>query len=150
MISLDNVDPDASKKHPFPCPCSYRTALLHYVDITTTVKSHVLSELVSHTKDAEDLAKLELLSSGTPEGKALYDEWVIGSNRHIVALLEDLKSCRPPLDLVLELMPRLQCRYYSISSSSRLHRDRIHVTACLLYTSPSPRDGLLSRMPSSA
>ena len=25
-----------------------------------------------------------------------------------------------------------------------------HVTICLLYTSPSPRDGLLSRMPSSA
>ena len=24
------------------------------------------------------------------------------------------------------------------------------MTACLLYTSPSPRDGLLSRMPSSA
>ena len=25
-----------------------------------------------------------------------------------------------------------------------------HITDCLLYTSPSPRDGLLSRMPSSA
>ena len=25
-----------------------------------------------------------------------------------------------------------------------------HSSACLLYTSPSPRDGLLSRMPSSA
>ena len=25
-----------------------------------------------------------------------------------------------------------------------------HATPCLLYTSPSPRDGLLSRMPSSA
>ena len=25
-----------------------------------------------------------------------------------------------------------------------------HVSTCLLYTSPSPRDGLLSRMPSSA
>ena len=25
-----------------------------------------------------------------------------------------------------------------------------YVVACLLYTSPSPRDGLLSRMPSSA
>ena len=25
-----------------------------------------------------------------------------------------------------------------------------HLGACLLYTSPSPRDGLLSRMPSSA
>ena len=27
---------------------------------------------------------------------------------------------------------------------------RKHKTSCLLYTSPSPRDGLLSRMPSSA
>ena len=25
-----------------------------------------------------------------------------------------------------------------------------HIRSCLLYTSPSPRDGLLSRMPSSA
>ena len=28
--------------------------------------------------------------------------------------------------------------------------ERLPRTACLLYTSPSPRDGLLSRMPSSA
>ena len=28
--------------------------------------------------------------------------------------------------------------------------DGSYATACLLYTSPSPRDGLLSRMPSSA
>ena len=28
--------------------------------------------------------------------------------------------------------------------------DMIRFTTCLLYTSPSPRDGLLSRMPSSA
>ena len=27
---------------------------------------------------------------------------------------------------------------------------RDHIYICLLYTSPSPRDGLLSRMPSSA
>ena len=29
------------------------------------------------------------------------------------------------------------------------YRD-VHFRSCLLYTSPSPRDGLLSRMPSSA
>ena len=28
--------------------------------------------------------------------------------------------------------------------------DDAQIAACLLYTSPSPRDGLLSRMPSSA
>ena len=31
-----------------------------------------------------------------------------------------------------------------------LHLDPEYAATCLLYTSPSPRDGLLSRMPSSA
>ena len=32
-----------------------------------------------------------------------------------------------------------------------IEKERLHViSTCLLYTSPSPRDGLLSRMPSSA
>ena len=38
-----------------------------------------------------------------------------------------------------------------VGSSSKEHRGKIvAIYACLLYTSPSPRDGLLSRMPSSA
>ena len=35
------------------------------------------------------------------------------------------------------------------SATQLLTKKRFHIT-CLLYTSPSPRDGLLSRMPSSA
>ena len=44
----------------------------------------------------------------------------------------------------------------SIYVEREYHSDKIEETinnslnACLLYTSPSPRDGLLSRMPSSA
>lgn len=132
VISLDNVDPDASKKHPFPCPCTYRTALLHYVDITSTVKHHVLAEMIQHAKQEEDIEKLQKLSGSNGESKEFYDQWIVNDNRHIVAVLEDLASCKPPLDLILELMPRLQCRYYSISSSSKVHRDRIHVTAVLV------------------
>ena len=36
------------------------------------------------------------------------------------------------------------------SESPALLEGRVQHTVCLLYTSPSPRDGLLSRMPSSA
>jgi NADPH-ferrihemoprotein reductase len=34
VFTLTNLDEDSSKKHPFPCPTTYRTALSYYVDIT--------------------------------------------------------------------------------------------------------------------
>ena len=37
-----------------------------------------------------------------------------------MAVLEDLPSFRPPLDHLVELLPRLQARYYSISSSPKV------------------------------
>ena len=38
----------------------------------------------------------------------------------------------------------------SVSPNLDLKAVKVGVSTCLLYTSPSPRDGLLSRMPSSA
>ena len=38
----------------------------------------------------------------------------------------------------------------SMLRATTLKPDVIKLSGCLLYTSPSPRDGLLSRMPSSA
>merc|ERR1719445_2085421 len=34
VFTMTNVDEDSSKKHPFPCPTTYGTALSHYVEIT--------------------------------------------------------------------------------------------------------------------
>ena len=39
---------------------------------------------------------------------------------------------------------------YKITDDANVDADGIILRSCLLYTSPSPRDGLLSRMPSSA
>ena len=38
----------------------------------------------------------------------------------------------------------------NLSAADRARSQRLLLNTCLLYTSPSPRDGLLSRMPSSA
>ena len=35
-------------------------------------------------------------------------------------------------------------------SIKTIERNKLHILTCLLYTSPSPRDATLSRMPSSA
>ena len=60
---------DSPKKHPFPCPTTYRTALMHYVDITSTVKTHVLCELTEYAKDPEHKEFLTNISDTTEEAK---------------------------------------------------------------------------------
>ena len=52
-FSLINTDEDSSKKHPFPCPTTYATALRHYVDITSTPRTHVLKELAEYATNPE-------------------------------------------------------------------------------------------------
>jgi len=140
VFTLKNTDAYSSKKHPFPCPTTYRTALTHYVDICAPPRTHVLKEFLRHTTGEEDRAHLTLLTAKGEEGKALYQGWVVDACRSVLHVLEDLPSCRPPLDLVCEMLPRLQARYYSISSSSRTHPTSIHITAVVLrYTTPTNR-----------
>ncbi|KAH8040982.1 hypothetical protein HPB51_013382 [Rhipicephalus microplus] len=140
VITLKNLDEDSSKKHPFPCPCSYRTALLYYVDITTPPRTHVLKEISEYATNEEEKKMLKLMSSSSDEGKSLYKQWVLNDCRSVVHILEDLPSARPPLDHLLELMPRLQARYYSISSSPKVHPDSIHMTAVKVeYETPTKR-----------
>ena len=63
-----------------------------------------------------------------------------------VIFQETAKLKKPvPAEKVIELSEKL----LEPSSHSKRYPPRLHKT-CLLYTSPSPRDGLLSRMPSSA
>lgn len=141
IFTLINTDEESSKKHPFPCPSSYRTALVHYLDITSNPRTHVLKELAEYCSDPVEKEKLKLMSSTSPEGKDLYQKWIIEENRNIVHILEDMPSCHPALDHLCELLPRLQPRYYSISSSPKLCPNTVHITAVVVeYTTPTGRD----------
>lgn len=129
VISLSSVDEQASKPHPFPCPTSYRTALTHYVDITSCPRTNVLKELADWASDPKEKEFLLKITSASEEGKQEYNEWIMKDKRSIVSVLEDLSSFKPPLDHLLELLPRLQARYYSISSSSKMYPSSVHITA---------------------
>lgn len=140
VFSLINTDTDSSKKHPFPCPTTYRTALTHYLEITAIPRTHILKELAEYCTDDADKQLLRSMASITPEGKEKYQSWIQDACRNVVHILEDIKSCKPPLDHVCELLPRLQPRYYSISSSAKLHPTDVHVTAVLVeYKTPTGR-----------
>ncbi|KAG8182223.1 hypothetical protein JTE90_002654 [Oedothorax gibbosus] len=139
-FSLNNLDEDSTKKHPFPCPTTYRTALMHYVDITSIPRTHVLKEIADYAKDEEHKKMLKMMGTSSEEGKSLYLNWVVKDHRSIIHILEDLPSVKPPMDHVLELLPRLQARYYSISSSPKVHPTSVHITAVLVdYETPTKR-----------
>lgn len=140
IFSLINTDQESTKKNPFPCPTSYRTALSHYIEITALPRTHILRELAEYCADEKDKQQLLLMATNSQEGKALYQSFVVEACRNIVHILEDLPSCKPPMDHICELLPRLQPRYYSISSSPKLHPETVHITAVVVqYKTPTGR-----------
>ena len=77
------------------------------------------------------------------------------STKVLTAFFEQLLSCKVlllPYDyyLQIKLLSPVNCKNFY--SALRFLRKSFfgQLSVCLLYTSPSPRDGLLSRMPSSA
>ncbi|CAD6188617.1 unnamed protein product [Caenorhabditis auriculariae] len=126
---LINTDEDASKRHPFPCPTTYRTALTHYVDICAPVKSHVLKAISDYSTDENEKQHLTLLSTATEDGLKEYAKYIVKERRSIVDVLRDHPTCKPPIEYLLELLPRLQARYYSIASSPRVNEENIAICA---------------------
>ncbi|XP_060028306.1 NADPH--cytochrome P450 reductase [Erinaceus europaeus] len=129
VMSLNNLDEESNKKHPFPCPTSYRTALTYYLDITNPPRTNVLYELAQYAAQPAEQEQLRKMASSSGEGKELYLSWVVEARRHILAILQDYPSLRPPIDHLCELLPRLQARYYSIASSSKVHPSSVHICA---------------------
>ncbi|PIC39356.1 hypothetical protein B9Z55_011071 [Caenorhabditis nigoni] len=139
---LVNVDEDASKRHPFPCPTTFRTALSHYVDICAPVKSHVLKAISEYCTDESEKEYLNKLSVANEEGLKEYARYIVKERRSIVDVLTDQKTCKPPIEYLLELLPRLQARYYSIASSPRVNEEKIAV--CAVVTKYTIGDRLIN------
>ena len=70
---------ESNKKHPFPCPTTYRTALLHYVDITSKAKGNVLQGLIEYARDSKEKEFLEKLTKNDDEGKVLVGQQLVNT-----------------------------------------------------------------------
>lgn len=122
---------------PFPMPITVRECLARYCDLTSAPRRSELKLLAAYAKDPTD--KKALLRMSSKEGKAEYREKILDAHVGLVDLLRLCPSIEAPMEHFLSFCPRMLPRYYTISSSSSVHPNSVHLTVAV--TESQKKDG---------
>ena len=115
---------------PVPTPCAVEDALRYHADLRAPVPKQLLLLLSEHAADPIEAKRLHHLASAA--GKEEYHDYIHTQGRGLTELLDEFPSTNPPLGALLELVPKLAPRYYTISSASALDRSTLHMTVKII------------------
>ena len=126
---------------PFPMPITIRECLTRYCDLTSAPRRSDLKLLAQYATDGVDRQCLTRLSS--KEGKKEYKEKIMDGYVGMVDLLKLCPSVSMPLEHFISVCHFNLPRFYTISSSSSVHPDSVHLTAAV--TEAKRPDGSMFR-----
>ncbi|XP_073831240.1 methionine synthase reductase [Musca autumnalis] len=114
------VNPSCTKKTAkvpahIPAASTPRELLRDCVNIRGVLKKQLLSSLANFCSDNDEKSFLKCLSS--KEGVSFYNDLIMNKGFNLLDILETCHTCRPPLALLIEHLPRLLPRPYSIANS---------------------------------
>ncbi|TMW57340.1 hypothetical protein Poli38472_003265 [Pythium oligandrum] len=125
ITAADGLDQDD-----FPSPTSLKDLFSKYLDIQGTPRRTFFARLSLFATNEEEKEKLEEIAS--PEGADLLYDYCIREKKTYVEVLLDFPSVKVPLDLLVQFIPRLKPRSYSISSSTLQHPGQVHLTVAIV------------------
>ncbi|NWU17763.1 MTRR reductase, partial [Cephalopterus ornatus] len=106
----------ASRPQHIPERSTLKFILTWCLEIRAVPKKAFLRALVECTSDAGEKRRLQELCSR--QGASDYMRFIRESNVCFLDLLHAFPSCKPSLNLLIEHLPKLQARSYSVSSSN--------------------------------
>jgi len=116
--------PDA--RNPIPDELKVRQLFECVLDIYGKPNRRFYDQLALFAKDEEEKKTLETLTSDDPKGKEMYRNMSEDMVNH-VDVLKAFPSARPPLDQLMNMIPVIKPRSYSIASSPLMHPDAIEL-----------------------
>jgi len=125
---------------PFSGPLPLRSAIGYFADVLSSPNKTCLWALAAFASNPAESQRLRRMA--LPEGKDEYSEYIAKPHRSLLEVLRDFPSTQPvPIGAFFgSLAPRLQPRFYSISSSPALHPTAMHITAAVVKdTMPTGR-----------
>lgn len=134
-VRTENDVPETKPCQHIKWPCSVRSAFMHGVDLTSPPKKSLLRVLAEYCSDAKE--KEELMHLCSRDGRKDYMERIVKSHCGFCDVLMQHASCKPPFEVLLDALPPLAPRMYSVSSSpaSSPHVADVAFTA-VEYTTP--------------
>ncbi|CAK9002147.1 unnamed protein product [Durusdinium trenchii] len=114
-----------------PTELSVRQLFSHVLDIFGKPNRKFFQTLALFAKDEAEKKQLQSIVENSKEGAALYRD-LTHDFAHHADVLKKFASARPPIEHLLQMMPVLKPRSYSIASSPLMHPDKIQLCVVLV------------------
>ncbi|KAL5273194.1 MTRR family protein [Megaselia abdita] len=143
-LSIKKNTTKKAAKIPFSQITTPRQILRDYLNFRSIPKKLFLRSLVEYTENPSERHFLGTLSS--KEGAKLYSELTGEKKKTFVEILKSCPSCKPSLSLLIEHLPKLLPRPYSLANS-HLKSPDIKVIFSVLEENPGLTTSLMEKSP---
>ncbi|KAK2773050.1 NADPH-cytochrome P450 reductase [Onygenales sp. PD_12] len=119
---------DITAKVPFPTPTTYDAAIRYHMEICGPASRQFVASLAAFAPNEASRTELKRLGSD----KDYFQEKIASQYLNIAQALQNITSepfSAVPFSLLIEGIPKIQPRYYSISSSNLVQKHKISITA---------------------